>query len=76
MPYMNKRNRFVQAAQQFASTTGIGLDEFKKSDLLAVAHSINMKGVPTWVIKECKSAVSKDRFDLTALCSKPTPSTV
>lgn len=76
MPYMNKRNRFVQAAQQFAITTGIGLDEFKKSDLLVVAQSIKMKGIPTWVIKECRSAVSKDRFDLTRLCNTSTPSPV
>ena len=76
MPYVNKRNRFVQAAQQFAEKHGLGVDEFKKSDLLVVAQSINMKGIPTWVIKECKSAVNKDRFDLTPLCTAPTPSTV
>jgi hypothetical protein len=76
MPYLNKRNRFVQAAQQFAEKNGLGLDEFKKSDLLVVAQSINMKGIPTWVIKECKSAVNQDRFDLTPLCAAPSPSTV
>ena len=76
MPYMNKRNRFVQAAQQFAEQNGLGMDEFKKSDLLAVAQSINMKGIPTWVIKECKSAVSKDRFNLAPLVPSLASSTV
>jgi hypothetical protein len=76
MPYLNKRNRFVQAAKQFAEKNGLGVDEFTKADLLVVAQSINMKGIPTWVVKECRSAVSKDRFDLTSLCNPLNPSTV
>jgi hypothetical protein len=68
MPYMNKRNRFVQAAKTYAEANLNGdFSNFKKSDLVMVAQSINMKGIPTWVMKECKSAVSKGIFDLTAL---------
>ena len=68
MPYMNKRNRFVAAAKQFADTNLNGdYSNFKKSDLLTVAQSINMKGVPTWVLKDYKSAVSKGVYDLTSL---------
>jgi len=68
MPYMNKRNRFVQAAKIYAEANLNGdFSNFKKSDLVMVAQSINMKGIPTWVMKECKSAVSKGIFDLTSL---------
>lgn len=68
MPYMNKRNRFVQAAKTYAEANLNGdFSNFKKSDLVMVAQSINMKGIPTWVMKECKSAVSKGIFDLTSL---------
>jgi hypothetical protein len=67
MPYLNKRNRFIQAAKTHAESNGIKADEFKKSDLLAVANSINMKGIPTWVLKECKSSVSHRVYDLTVL---------
>ena len=38
-----------------------------------VAQSINMKGIPTWVTKEYRSAVSKGVYDLTSLV---TPATV
>jgi len=65
---MNKRNRFVQAAKIYAEANLNGdFSNFKKSDLVMVAQSINMKGIPTWVMKECKSAVSKGIFDLTSL---------
>ena len=74
MPYMNKRNRFVAAAKQFAETaqaaSGGGqpdYSQFTKTELLAIAQSINMKGVPTWVLKDYKSAVSKGVYDLTSL---------
>lgn len=74
MPYMNKRNRFVAAAKQFADTaqaaSGGGrsdYSQFTKTELLAIAQSINMKGVPTWVLKDYKSAVSKGVYDLTSL---------
>ena len=74
MPYMNKRNRFVAAAKQFADTaqaaSGGGrsdYSQFTKTELLAIAQSINMKGVPTWVLKDYKSAVSKGYYDLTSL---------
>lgn len=74
MPYMNKRNRFVAAAKQFADTaqaaSGGGradYSQFTKTELLAIAQSINMKGIPTWVLKDYKSAVSKGVYDLTSL---------
>ena len=70
MPYLNKRNRFVAAAKQYADahTNGIGdYDSFTKDDLLKIAQSINMKGIPTWVLKDYKSAVSKGMYDLTSL---------
>ena len=70
MPYMNKRNRFIAAAKQYAEANLNGdFSNFKKSDLMVVAQSINMKGIPTWVLKDCKSAVSHRAFDLTALIS-------
>lgn len=73
MPYMNKRNRFVAAAKQFADTNLNGdYSNFKKSDLLTVAQSINMKGIPTWVLKDYKSAVSHRVYDLTSLIAPVT----
>ena len=74
MPYLNKRNRFVQAAKQFADTaqaaSGGGqadYSQFTKTELLAIAQSINMKGIPTWVLKDYRSAVSRGVYDLTSL---------
>lgn len=68
MPYMNKRNRFVQAAKTYAEANLNGdFSNFKKSDLVMVAQSINMKGIPTWALKECRSAVSHGHYDLTNL---------
>lgn len=68
MPYQNKRNRFIQAAKIYAeSNLNSDFSNFKKSDLLTVAQSINMKGVPTWVLNECRSSVSKGIYDLTSL---------
>jgi hypothetical protein len=52
MPYMNKRNRFVAAAKQYAEANNTDISAFTKSDLLTVAQSINMKGIPTWVVNE------------------------
>ena len=76
MPYLNKRNRFVAAAKQFADTNLNGdYSNFKKSDLLVIAQSINMKGVPTWVLKETPSAVSRGIYDLTSLIN-PVSATV
>ena len=79
MPYLNKRNRFVQAAKQFADTaqaaSGGGqadYSQFTKTELLTIAQSINMKGVPTWVLKDYRSAVSKGVYDLTSLISPVT----
>lgn len=72
MPYLNKRNRFVQAAKSYAEANLNGdFSNFKKSDLLTIAQSINMKGIPTWVMKECKSSVSMNMFDLTPLFTQP-----
>lgn len=73
MPYLNKRNRFVQAAKTYAEANLNGdFSNFKKSDLLTVAQSINMKGVPTWVVKEYGSAVSRGVYDLTSLIAPAT----
>ena len=73
MPYLNKRNRFVAAAKQYADTaqaaSGGGqadYSRFTKTELLAIAQSINMKGIPTWVLKDCPSP-SKGFYDLTNL---------
>ena len=76
MPYLNKRNRFIQAAKAFADSKGLAYDEFTKADLLAVANSINMKGIPTWVLKECRSTVSMRMYDLTALFNTQQTATV
>ncbi len=67
MPYMNKRNRFTSAAKNYAKVHNRPIDCFTKADLLAVAQSINMKGVPTWVLKDYRSTVSKGVYDLTTL---------
>ena len=72
MPYMNKRNRFVAAAKQFAESNNLDISAFTKSDLLTVAQSINMKGIPTWVVKEYASAVSRGVYDLTPLINPVT----
>ena len=72
MPYMNKRNRFVAAAKQYAEANNRDISAFSKSDLLAIAQSIGMKGTPTWVTKEYRSAVSKDVYDLTSLIAPMT----
>jgi hypothetical protein len=34
---------------------------------MVVAQSINMKGIPTWVVKEYASAVSRGIYDLSSL---------
>jgi hypothetical protein len=67
MPYLNKRNRFIQAAKQFADANNVAYDCFTKSNLLLIAQSINMKGIPTWVLQEHVSRVSKGVYDLTPL---------
>jgi hypothetical protein len=72
MPYLNKRNRFVAAAKQFAEANNRDISAFTKSDLLTVAQSIGMKGIPTWVTKEYRSAVSKGVYDLTSLINPVT----
>jgi hypothetical protein len=72
MPYLNKRNRFVQAAKTYAEANNVDISAFTKDNLLAVAQSINMKGVPTWVMKDYKSAVSKGVYDLTSLITPVT----
>ena len=73
MPYLNKRNRFVTAAKTYAEANlNSDFSNFKKSDLLVIAQSINMKGIPTWVLKECPSAVSRGIYDLTSLIAPAT----
>lgn len=71
MPYLNKRNRFVAAVKQYADDNNIPYNSLKKNDLLMVATSINMKGVPTWVLKECNSP-AKGMYDLTHLIAPVT----
>lgn len=74
MPYLNKRNRFIQAAKSYADANLSGdYSNFKKSDLLKIAQSINMKGIPTWVVKEYASAVSRGIYDLTSLIKTAQP---
>jgi hypothetical protein len=77
MPYLNKRNRFVAAAKQYADAAVLSslkgdYSQFTKADLLTIAQSINMKGIPTWVLKDYKSAVSKGVYDLTSLIAPVT----
>jgi hypothetical protein len=67
MPYLNKRNRFVAAAKQYAETNKFPHFHFTKDQLTQVAQSINMKGCPTWVLKDHRSAVSQGIYDLTSL---------
>ena len=71
MPYLNKRNRFVQAAQSYAKDKNLSNAQFTKSDLLAVAQAINMKGIPTWVLKDFKTA-QKGVYDLSGLFTTTT----
>jgi hypothetical protein len=75
MPYLNKRNRFVQAAKQYAENSPLlqgDFSKFTKHDLLQIAKSINMKGIPTWVLKDYRSAVSMKMYDLTSLINPVT----
>ena len=71
MPYLNKRNRFVAAAKQYADANNIPHTNFSKSNLLEIAQSINMKGIPTWVLKECKTGMT-GLYDLTNLIAPVT----
>lgn len=76
MPYLNKRNRFVAAAKQYAdaavlSSLNKDYSQFTKADLLTIAQSINMKGIPTWVLKDCKTGM-KGLYDLTNLIAPVT----
>lgn len=72
MPYLNKRNRFVAAAKQYAEANSLDIASFNKHNLLDIAQSINMKGIPTWVLKDYRSAVSKGVYDLTPLIAPVT----
>ena len=71
MPYLNKRNRFVSAAKQYAEANSLDIAAFNKFNLLDIAQSINMKGIPTWVLKDCKTD-SKGVYDLTPLIAPVT----
>ncbi len=78
MPYLNKRNRFVQAAKQFADNAAAAgggkspdYSAFTKSELLAISQSIGMKGIPTWVLKDFKSQ-QKGVYDLTVILANQT----
>ena len=72
MPYMNKRNRFVQAAKQFADSVNKDYASFTKTELLVVAQNIGMKGVPTWVLKDYRNTATKGHYDLTSLINPVT----
>jgi hypothetical protein len=72
MPYLNKRNRFIAAAKDYAEDHKKGNYFFTKDELRTIASSINMKGAPTWVLNECKCDVrtlahSKKCYDMSAL---------
>jgi hypothetical protein len=74
MPYLNKRNRFIAAAKQYADDNKKQSYHFTKDELVKIAASINMKGAPTWVLNDCKCDVrtlahSKKTYDMTALIS-------
>ena len=74
MPYLNKRNRFIAAAKQYAEDQKKNNFFFTKDELRTIASSINMKGAPTWVLNECKCDVrtlahSKKCYDMSALIS-------
>jgi hypothetical protein len=71
MPYLNKRNRFISAAKQYAEANSLDIAAFNKFNLLDIAQSINMKGIPTWVLKDCKTD-SKGVYDLTPLIAPVT----
>jgi hypothetical protein len=74
MPYLNKRNRFISAAKQYAEDQKKNNFFFTKDELRLIASSINMKGAPTWVLNDCKCDVrtlvlgsSKECYDLSSL---------
>ena len=72
MPYLNKRNRFIAAAKQYAEDNKKSNYFFTKDELVKIAASINMKGAPTWVLNDCKCDVrtlshSKKCYDMSAL---------
>ena len=74
MPYLNKRNRFIAAAKQYAEDHKKNNFFFTKDELVKIAASINMKGAPTWVLNDCKCDVrtlahSKKCYDMSALIS-------
>ena len=74
MPYLNKRNRFISAAKDYAEDHKKNNFFFTKDELRTIASSINMKGAPTWVLNECKCDVrtlahNKKNYDMTALIS-------
>jgi hypothetical protein len=70
MPYLNKRNRFISAAKQYAEANSLDIAAFNKFNLLDIAQSINMKGIPTWVLKDCKT--DKGVYNLTSLIAPVT----
>ena len=71
MPYLNKRNRFIAAAKQYAEANSLDIAAFNKFNLLDIAQSINMKGIPTWVLKDCKTD-TKGVYNLTSLIAPVT----
>jgi hypothetical protein len=71
MPYLNKRNRFISAAKQYAEANSLDIAAFNKFNLLDIAQSINMKGIPTWVLKDCKTD-TKGVYNLTSLIAPVT----
>ncbi len=92
MPYVNKRNRYIAAAKSFAennrptSPGRIARNEpasylFEKWELLAIANKIGMKGVPTWVLKDCATDITNlsrgaKMYDMSTLIAASTTATV
>ncbi len=65
--YTNKRNRFIYKVLEIClADPSIPRDALPKAQLTEVAQSIGMKGIPSWVLKEHKSA-TKGCYDLKAL---------
>lgn len=70
MPYLNKRNRFISAAKQYAEDHSKGNLRFTKDELKVISSSINMKGIPTWVLKDLQTG-TKGIYDMSTLIPSP-----
>lgn len=65
--YTNKRNRFLRKLRLATlSDQSLQMKALTKAQLTEVAQSIGMKGIPSWVLKDHKSAI-KGCYDLKTL---------